>query len=409
MKRILFFAIVCILLLSLTACTKAEPVSATDVNEALQSAMVNELNEAYLQTQLREPVEIDVVLTDVTKEETQYVVKGMADSVFQFGDHTFPKRDSFTAVCRLDEATGEYAAEDVELKPESTSAIEFPGLGVAVDPSRSLPFTIFGKQIYYYGLIIAIGFVLAIFYGKLRCRDFGVSFDSVTDAILFAVPAAIICARIYYVVFSWDYYKTHLNEIYRIWEGGIAIYGGVIGAALGLILFSKVRKKKLSPYLDIMGLGLLIGQLIGRWGNFFNREAHGAETGGNFFLRMYMYSDQDRRWGNWHPTFLYESVWNLAGFLLLHFLSKKRKFDGQVFLMYVAWYGLGRVWIEGLRTDSLWIGPLRVSQLLAGLSFFAAMGIIAWILIKKKPDGRGMLVHQLVEESEPTDPEPEQS
>ena len=275
-------------------------------------------------------------------------------------------------------------------------SISFPGLGIeGINPPRTLPFSVFGKEIYLYGLVIAIGFLLAILYARFRVKEFGTTFDLVTDAILFAVPTAIICARIYYVAFRWEYYKDNPISALYIWQGGIAIYGGVIGAILGLVLFSKVKKQKLSPYLDIMALGLLIGQLIGRWGNFFNREAYGAEIFNSFFLRMGI-EEADGAVRYWHPTFLYESLWNLVGFVLLHFLSKKRKYDGQTFLQYLAWYGLGRVWIEGLRTDSLYIcsTDIRVSQLLAGLSFVAAVGVMLYIRLYKNPNGSGMLVNR---------------
>jgi len=274
--------------------------------------------------------------------------------------------------------------------------ISFPGLGIeGINPPRTLPFSVFGKEIYFYGLIIALGFLLAILYAKKRVKQFGTNFDLVTDAILFAVPLAIICARIYYVVFQWDSYKDNPISALYIWQGGIAIYGGVIGAILGLLLFAKVKKQKLTPYLDIMALGLLIGQLIGRWGNFFNREAYGAQIFNDFFLRMGI-EENGGLVRYWHPTFLYESLWNLVGFILLHFLSKKRKYDGQTFLQYVAWYGLGRVWIEGLRTDSLYIGStdIRVSQLLAGVSFVIAVGVMLYIRLFKNPDGSGMLVNR---------------
>ncbi len=274
--------------------------------------------------------------------------------------------------------------------------ISFPGLGIdGVNPPRTLPFSVFGKEIYIYGLVIAIGFLLAILYVRFRVKEFGTSFDLVTDAILICVPLAIVCARIYYVAFRWDYYKDNPITALYIWQGGIAIYGGVIGAILGLVLFSKLKKQKITPYLDIMALGLLIGQLIGRWGNFFNREAYGAEIFNNFFLRMGI-EEANGAVRYWHPTFLYESVWNLVGFVLLHFLSKKRKYDGQTFLQYVAWYGLGRVWIEGLRTDSLYIGStdVRVSQLLAGVSFVAAVGVMLYIRLYKNPDGSKTLVNQ---------------
>ncbi len=277
-------------------------------------------------------------------------------------------------------------------------AISFPGLGIeSINPPQTLPFTIFGKEIYLYGIVIAFGFLLAILYVRKRAKEFGTNFDLITDAILFAVPLAIICARIYYVAFQWEHYKDDPISALYIWQGGIAIYGGVIGAILGLILFSKLRKQKLTPYLDVMALGLLIGQCIGRWGNFFNREAYGEIIYNHFFLRMGIEKIPDSGiFQYWHPTFLYESLWNFVGFFLLHFLSKKRKYDGQTFLQYLAWYGLGRVWIEGLRTDSLYLGGtgLRVSQLLAGASFIVAVGVMLYIRLFKEPDGSRMLVNQ---------------
>ena len=277
-------------------------------------------------------------------------------------------------------------------------AISFPGLGIeSINPPQTLPFTIFGKEIYLYGIVIAFGFLLAILYVRKRAKEFGTNFDLITDAILFAVPLAIICARIYYVAFQWEHYKDDPISALYIWQGGIAIYGGVIGAILGLILFSKLRKQKLTPYLDVMALGLLIGQCIGRWGNFFNREAYGEIIYNHFFLRMGIEKIPDSGiFQYWHPTFLYESLWNFVGFFLLHFLSKKRKYDGQTFLQYLAWYGLGRVWIEGLRTDSLYLGGtgLRVSQLLAGASFVVAVAVMLYIRLFKDPDGSGMLVNQ---------------
>lgn len=291
----------------------------------------------------------------------------------------------------------------------STPAISFPGLGIdLIDPPRTLPFTVFGKEIYLYGVVIALGFLLAIFYVRRRVKEFGTNFDLVTDAILITVPIAIVCARVYYVIFSWDVYRDNPISALYIWEGGLAIYGGVIGAILGLILFAKFRKQKLTPYLDMMSLGLLIGQSVGRWGNFFNREAYGAEITNSFFLRMGLINKTTGLVRYWHPTFLYESVWNLVGLILLHFLSKKRKYDGQVFLAYLAWYGLGRVWIEGLRTDSLYLGSFRVSQLLAGASFAVATGLMLYIRFRKHPDGSAMLVNrrpESVEEAEASEAE----
>ena len=263
---------------------------------------------------------------------------------------------------------------------------------MATAPSR----LIFGL-IPWYSFLIVTGAALAVYLGAREEKRAGLKKDTVIDFALWALPIGIIGARIYYVAFSWDSFKDDLLSVMRIWEGGIAIYGGVIGAVLGLLLFAKVKKQKLTPYLDMMALGLLIGQCVGRWGNFFNREAHGAQIFSRFFLRMGIEEIPGTGiFQYWHPTFLYESVWNLIGFILLHFLSKKRKFDGQTFLQYLAWYGLGRVWIEGLRTDSLYITgtDLRVSQLLAGVSFVAAVGLLLYIRLFKNPDGSGMLVNR---------------
>ena len=280
-------------------------------------------------------------------------------------------------------------------------AISFPGLGIGeINLGQTLPFTIFGKEIYWYGVIIAFGFLLAALYGFHRCREFGLKSDTVVDGILYAVPAAIVGARLYYVIFNWSLYRDNPISALYIWNGGLAIYGGIIGAVLGLLLYTKTHRQKLTPLLDLAALGLLIGQFVGRWGNFINREAYGAQITGNFFLRMGLTVNGETTY--YHPTFLYESVWNLAGFVLIHILSKsrRRKYDGQVFLWYVAWYGLGRVWIEGLRTDSLYLfgTGIRVSQLLAAVSFLAAVGVMLYIGIVKKPSPEKMLVNQVAAE-----------
>ena len=212
--------------------------------------------------------------------------------------------------------------------------------------------------------------------------------------MLWVTPFAILCARAYYCLFSWDYYRYNPVEILYIWEGGLAIYGGVIGALAAVAIFCKVKKMPIGPMLDVGGLGLLIGQMVGRWGNFMNREAHGAVT--DSFLKMGL-EDAAGQVAYYHPTFLYESVWNLIGFLGLHFYSKRRKFDGEVFLLYVAWYGLGRAWIEGLRTDSLYLfgTGIRVSQLVAIVSFVVAVGWIVLIRKKKNPTAEDLYVNRL--------------
>ncbi len=235
--------------------------------------------------------------------------------------------------------------------------IAFPGLGLefAIDP---VAFSIGAKPIYWYAIIIAAGFLLAAWYAMRRANSLSVDPDRLLDALIWATPIAIICARLYYVAFEFDRYRDNLVSILYIWEGGIAIYGAVIGAIITLAIYCKVKRQNLLAMLDVGALGLLIGQAIGRWGNFVNGEAYGTAT--SLPWRMVVNGVVA------HPTFLYESLWNALGFVLLHFRSKHRKFKGEIFLLYVAWYGLGRGMIEGLRTDSLYIAGtgLRVSQLL---------------------------------------------
>ena len=260
------------------------------------------------------------------------------------------------------------------MNPQNFGAISFPFLGLEVNPPRS--FALGPLNIHFYGLIIAVGLALAVIYACRRSKEFGITEDDILDGVLWVAPFAVICARAYYVAFSWDQYRDNLISVLHIWNGGIAIYGGVIGAILGVIVLCKVKKIKLGTMLDLVMLGFLIGQSIGRWGNFFNREAFGAET--DSFFRMGLHNVKTGVTAYYHPTFLYESLWNAVGFVILHFASKKRKYDGQVALGYAAWYGLGRCFIEGLRVDSLWWGPFRVSQLLAGISCIAAVGVLLW-------------------------------
>lgn len=286
--------------------------------------------------------------------------------------------------------------------------ITFPNLGFSVNPS-STAFSIGDFDIKWYGVIIALGFLLAVLYGIKRSKEFGLSQDNILDLLLVVAPVAIICARIYYVIFSWDTYfgPEATDKWWNIRGGGLAIYGAVIGSALMIIVLAKVKKQKITPYLDITGLGLLIGQTLGRWGNFFNREAFGGHTE-NLFAMQLTLSDASNGipesnavaldklnefavkggyegFVRVHPTFFYESAWNLVGFILIHFLSKKRKYDGQVFLMYLLWYGLGRAWIEGLRTDSLMMGPLRASQWVALACVLIAGGLLIFFHFRPIP------------------------
>ena len=277
------------------------------------------------------------------------------------------------------------------------TTISFPSLGLEMDPIRS--FSIGPLEIHLYGVIIALGLLLAVLYACRRSKAFGIKADDILDGVLWVTPFSILCARLYYCIFSWEQYASDPVSILYIWEGGLAIYGGVLGALIGVAVFCRYKKIKVTALLDLVSLGFLIGQCLGRWGNFFNREAFGAET--DSFLRMGLFNPVTGVTTYHHPTFLYESLWNLAGFLLLHFLSKKRKYDGQIALGYVAWYGLGRAFIEGLRTDSLYWGPFRVSQLLGGLSCFAAVAVLVWQSFRSH-DPANLLVNRAAAAAEET-------
>lgn len=267
--------------------------------------------------------------------------------------------------------------------------ISFPSLDITMNPPSS--FTIGPLTIHLYGIIIAAGLMLAVLYACRRSREFGIKEDDVIDGVLWVTPFAIICARLYYCLFSWDSYADDPISILYIWNGGLAIYGGVIGAAIGVIVFCKIKKIKIPALLDLVALGFLIGQAMGRWGNFFNREAFGCRT--DSFFRMGLLNSITGTVSYFHPTFLYESVWNVIGFVMLHFASKHRQYDGQIALGYAAWYGLGRTFIEGLRTDSLYLGVFRVSQLLAAVTCFAALVVLVWQMFRPHDPAR-LLVNQ---------------
>lgn len=260
------------------------------------------------------------------------------------------------------------------MNPANYSVISFPFLGLELNPPRT--FSLGPLTIHLYGLVIATGLLLAVYYASRRCKNVGITQDDLLDGVLWITPFAIVCARIYYCAFSWDMYRDNPISVLYIWNGGIAIYGSVIGAIIGVIVFCKIKKCSLPALLDIVLMGFLIGQLMGRWGNFFNREAFGAAT--DSFFRMGLYNTVTGMTEYYHPTFLYESVWNLIGFTALHFYYPKRKYDGQIALCYAAWYGLGRSWIEGLRVDSLYWGSFRVSQVLAAITCLTAVSILVW-------------------------------
>ena len=267
------------------------------------------------------------------------------------------------------------------------SAICFPMLGnLTIDPPSY--FTVFGFKIYFYGVIIALGFILGIVCCTRICARFGIKEDDMYDTILVIIPTAIIGARLYYVLFELDRYLANPAEIFALRDGGLAIYGGVIACIFALWLVCRHKKIPLPAMLDVIVFGLLIGQIIGRWGNFINREAFGVET--DIFCRMGL-TTPDGVTVFVHPTFLYESLWNFTGLIILYILLRRgaRKYDGQFTWLYVLWYGLGRAWVEGLRTDSLYIGTtdIRVSQLLAIVSaLIAAVILIVNARKKHSPD-----------------------
>lgn len=272
--------------------------------------------------------------------------------------------------------------------------VEFPNLFGGTEISYRRGFNLFGSNgiiIYWYGVLIAVGVVLAYLYVMRRVtRDFGLVKDRVFDVVFVTIICAFLCARIYYCVFTnlnpetpEDQKYTFITMFTKIRDGGIAMYGGTIGAVIFGLLMCKLRKVKFTALADISALGFLIGQTIGRWGNFINQEAYGAECDPNWLFAMSGSRIRAEMPAGVfvHPCFLYESVWCLLGFIFLHIYSKKlRTFDGEIALLYLSWYGFGRFFIEQLRTDSLYIGSLRVSQWVGAVSFVGA--IVCFVVFK---------------------------
>ena len=266
-----------------------------------------------------------------------------------------------------------------------SAQISFPMLGDwSIDPPYS--FNLFGLEIYFYGVIIALGFILAALYCAKRAKEFGLSSDELYELVIWLIPTCIIGARLYYVLFKLDYFIANPDKIFALRDGGLAIYGGIIAGIIVGIIWCRAKKIRVFAVADLTAFGLLIGQSVGRWGNFINREAFGAQT--EIFCRMGL-TVPGFETLYVHPTFLYESLWNILGLIVLHIWSKKgkRKYDGQIFWLYILWYGLGRAWIEGLRSDSLYIGStdIRVSQLLAIVS--AVVSFVILIINARKQHG----------------------
>lgn len=279
--------------------------------------------------------------------------------------------------------------------------VYFEGLGISFD-LPSVAFTIGSYSVRWYGLIIAFGFALAVMYGAYMAKKWNMSLDGMADVLIWGTIFGIIGARLYYVAFEWEYYGAHLSEIIQIWNGGIAIYGGIIGALIGAAIGCKIGKINYPNLLDLGALGLLIGQGIGRWGNFFNQEAFGTNTDTALF-RMWSIKIRDTLEASSellsskgvtvdpkmpvHPTFLYESVWCILGFFILNYIVQKhRKYKGEIFLLYGIWYALERVVVEGMRTDSLYIGnsSTRVSQLLSAIIVVCALIAFIVLMVKTK-------------------------
>lgn len=257
------------------------------------------------------------------------------------------------------------------------NTISFPGIGIGPLKIKET-LDIFGFSIHWYGIIIAIGIIVAFLYGCKICEEHQVTKDNITDVLLFGLPSSIVFARMYYVIFNFDEYKNNLWDIFKIWEGGIAIYGAVIGACLSTYIYCKVKKINFLSVFDVGAFGLLIGQIFGRWGNFVNAEAYGAPTTLPWGMQIAEISQNIA----FHPTFLYESLWNIGVLIFLMLRRKKRSFEGEMFLSYIIFYGVGRFWIEGLRMDSLYLGSIRVSQLVAVACVI--FGCAIYIIIKNK-------------------------
>lgn len=269
--------------------------------------------------------------------------------------------------------------------------VSFPGLGIENLPIYRTAFSIGTFNVYWYGILIAIGLLLAVLYAYFNAYRYDVDREKLIDCVIVGIITAIIGARAYYVAFKWDYFSSDPLKILDIRDGGIAIYGAIIGALLGGLIVAKIKRMKLLPVLDITMTGFFIGQAIGRWGNFFNQEAFGSQTDSLFR----MISDNTVINGQKvavHPCFLYESVWCALGFVLLFIVNRKfQKYHGQVFYLYLVWYGFERMIVEGLRTDSLYLPfqvfgmDVRVSQALSAVLMLA--GIILLIVNRNKDDG----------------------
>ena len=286
--------------------------------------------------------------------------------------------------------------------------INFPNLGIYLDHVGK-NISIFGFSIAYYGIVIVTGMMIAIWIAQREAKRTGQNPEQYLDLAMIGIAAGILGARIYYVIFAWDYYKDDLLSIFNIRQGGLAIYGGIIGACIAVVIYSRKKKENFSLLMDTASMSIVFGQIMGRWGNFFNREAFGDYTNNLFAMQLPVSAVRaneitQKMWDHVvtvngveyiqvHPTFLYESLWNVGVLLFLFWFRKRKKFNGEVFLMYLIGYGLGRIWIEGLRTDQLLLPVvgLPVSQLLSGCLVVGCTILVVWK--RKKLSSGGETAH----------------
>ncbi|MEW9052425.1 MAG: prolipoprotein diacylglyceryl transferase [Neobacillus sp.] len=254
-----------------------------------------------------------------------------------------------------------------------------------IQPLDPIAFALGPIQVHWYGLIIGSGLALALFLAIREGDKRGLPKDTFADLMLWAIPIAIISARIYYVIFEWEYYASHPGQIFQIWNGGIAIHGALIGSVATAYIFAKKRGISFWKIADIAAPSIILGQAIGRWGNFMNQEAHGGEVTRafleNLYLPEFIINQMYINGTYYHPTFLYESIWNFAGFALLIALRRVNLRRGELFLTYVIWYSIGRFFVEGMRTDSLMLGSLRMAQ---SISIALIIGAVVILLYRRK-------------------------
>lgn len=263
--------------------------------------------------------------------------------------------------------------------------ITFPGLGLEFD-INPVAIQIFGLEVYWYGIIISAAFLVAVILALRDSGRFGINQDDIVDLVIIATPIAILGARLYYVIFNPQSYMDNIWEIFNVRRGGIAIYGAILASTAAAYIFSKYKRIDAWKLFDFASPYFVLAQAIGRWGNFVNQEAYGTET--NLPWRMEIFDYQRLERIAVHPAFLYESLWNVSIFAVLVWYRKRKKAEGEVFLLYMILYGIGRFWIEGLRTDSLYLGPVRVSQLLAGV---LAVSMTVILYIKRKRIGKSSM------------------